>query len=370
MSFFEFCLLAPCLFAAFAKPATCRSVLIDDALTTTDQVYHANWVREVRVILNTRDDEWNALATFALSNLRHTLLLNQIQVKKKRLVYLVQLVQSLVFRIVLSKFFPEVLQPVEKDVRFLTAHINSLWLATKLHPSQADINVLELKRQLEIQLRKIFQISPNKQIGSKANPLNIIIPAYESLWRVVLRCFLEVRFRQNLKHVDEVDYSRIFSRFMGHPNPSVFEAPFQDTHISIKHIVNEALRLYPPTRRIHRQLTNEMVKIDVEWLHRDSISWGPDAEDFRPERWEGVLLKDVERKLAPAFMPFGLSDLSCPAKSFAPIMIGLLVGALMGGVGEGWDLVDEKMAGDVLEAKVLDGRREAYAGLRLRKIGG
>jgi cytochrome P450 len=122
--------------------------------------------------------------------------------------------------------------------------------------------------------------------------------------------------------------------------------------------VNEALRLYPPTRRIHRQLKNEMVKIDIEWLHRDPITWGRDTMEFMPERSEDVRLKGLNGKIA--FLPFGLGDLSCPAKNFTPMMIGILVGALMGGVREEWELVDGKVGGDVLGSEVLDGEREAY----------
>jgi Cytochrome P450 len=88
--------------------------------------------------------------------------------------------------------------------------------------------------------------------------------------------------------------------------------------------------------------------------------------EFRPERWENVLLRGVNEKLA--FLPFGLGALSCPAKDFAPMMIAVLVGALMGGVSDAWKLVDEGTDGDVLGVEVLDGGREAYAGLCLRKI--
>jgi len=399
MAFQDLCILVLCIFAASwvyfsifhnsRTPRTvrdlqqCREILkastlssraapnqrlvevfnINNALTTTNWVYHDYWVREIRVRLNTQDEEWNTLATFASSNLCRTLLLNQVQGENERSVNLAQLVQSLVFRIVLQKFFHKVPQPGEVDVQFITSRINSLWLATKHHTSQSDANILDLKMELEGRLRTIFELPPTGKIAGKDNPLNTIIPAYESLWRVVLRCFLEVHFKENAT-TDQIDYARIFSRFMAHPNTSVFEAPFQDTDISIKHIVNESLRLYPPTRRIHRQLKDEVVKIDVEWLHRDPLSWGPDAQEFRPQRWEGVLKKDVKAKMA--FLPFGLGELSCPARNFAPMLIGVLVGSLMGGVGEGWVLVGEG-SDDVLEAKVLDGGREAYAGLRLRK---
>ena len=345
---------------------------IDNALTTTNRVYHDSIVQGTRITLQTPDDEWNTLATFALNNLCHTILMNQVIEGGQKFAVLIPVVQSLVFRVVLLKFFPKINKPSEDDVQYITTRINSLWLATKHNPSRADSNLLKMKRQLEVRLRKVFGNSTDEQISGRASPLNTIIPAYESIWRVVLRCFLEVHFRKCGNEIKESvtkgTYKMIFSHFMSHPNPSLFESSFQDTHISVKHIVNEALRLCPPTRRIYRQLKNEMVKIDVEWLHRDPVSWGRDAEEFKPERWVGVLLKGVDGKMA--FTPFGLGELSCPAKKFAPMMIGILVGALMGGVGEGWELVDEELSGDVLGAKVLDGGREAYEGLRLRRVNG
>ena len=139
----------------------------------------------------------------------------------------------------------------------------------------------------------------------------------------MLRCFLEVTFRNHGSDAG-LKYKQIFDHFMSHPNHPVLETSFQDTQISVKHIVNEALRLYPPTRRIHQQLNNEMVKIDVEWLHHDPAFWGADVEEFKPERWQDPLWRGVGGKLV--FMPFGLGDLSCPAKKFAPMMIGILVG--------------------------------------------
>jgi hypothetical protein len=343
---------------------------IDNAFTTTNALYHARFTREVRGKLDTRDEQRRTFATAAFNNVRHTLLLNHDKQGDGNLIRLAPLVQSLVFRIVLLKFFPTVSSPSENNVESITACINSLWLATKLPYPQADTNLLETKVLLERHLRKVFEKSPTDQINGQASPFNIIIPANESVWRVVLRCFLEVRFRSQGKKTDEsgtkIDYSRIFTRFIREPNLLVFETPFQDAQVSIKHIVNETLRLYPPTRGIHRQTEQGMVKIDVEWLHRDPVSWGSDAVEFRPKRWEGVLLRGLNEKLE--FLPFGLGALSCPAKEFAPMMIGVLVGALMRSVSDAWELVDEGSNGYVLGDEALDGEREAYAGLWLRMI--
>ena len=38
---------------------------------------------------------------------------------------------------------------------------------------------------------------PDWDKSSKENPLNLILPGYETLWRVVLRCFIEVTARSH-----------------------------------------------------------------------------------------------------------------------------------------------------------------------------
>ena len=125
---------------------------IDNALTTTDQMYDDSFVKSTRLKLNTRDDEWTTLVTFALNNLRPTLLLKQIVEDGEKTIVLFPVVQSLVFRVVLLKFFPGINKPTEDDVEYITTRINSLWLATKQAPSKADLDTLETKRQLEIRL--------------------------------------------------------------------------------------------------------------------------------------------------------------------------------------------------------------------------
>jgi hypothetical protein len=153
---------------------------IDNAFTTTDSVYHAEFVRGIRLKLDTRDDEWNTLATFAFNNLRHTLLLNQVMEEDGKFVQLAPLVQSLVFRVILLKFFPEIPKPSEHDVEFITTRINSLWLTTKHYASCANSNILEIKKQLEVRLQRVFEKAPNQRISGRENPLNTIIPAPRS----------------------------------------------------------------------------------------------------------------------------------------------------------------------------------------------
>lgn len=87
--------------------------------------------------------------------------------------------------------------------------------------------------------------------------------------------------------------------------------------------VKETLRLYPAisftTRRAARDTVlggyfvpqNSVVAASVTNLHRDPAVWGPDAGEFRPERWEEVDggLESVLPK--GAYIPFGMGARVC-----------------------------------------------------------
>ena len=76
----------------------------------------------------------------------------------------------------------------------------------------------------------------------------------------------------------------------------------------------EALRLYPPTKRIHRATSSALhtasstptpiiVAADIESLHRDSFIWGHNAHDFfLPRKSQGLI-----QHQKGAYMPFGLA---------------------------------------------------------------
>lgn len=87
--------------------------------------------------------------------------------------------------------------------------------------------------------------------------------------------------------------------------------------------VKEALRLYPAisftTRRAARDTAlggyfvpqNSVVAASVTNLHRDPAVWGPDAGEFRPERWEEVD-GGLESTLPKgAYIPFGMGSRVC-----------------------------------------------------------
>ncbi|KAF2190337.1 cytochrome P450 alkane hydroxylase-like protein [Zopfia rhizophila CBS 207.26] len=99
----------------------------------------------------------------------------------------------------------------------------------------------------------------------------------------------------------------------------------------IQHVINEAMRLYPPvaaqtrgcvapailptgggpdgSRPIHVQ-SGDTVIINFFTLHRDSKMFAPDPEVFRPERW-------IDARPTWEFLPFGGGARHCPAQQLA-----------------------------------------------------
>lgn len=92
-------------------------------------------------------------------------------------------------------------------------------------------------------------------------------------------------------------------------------------------VIQEALRLYPPAAFVSRealgdtQIGNIFVPKGVcLWtliptLHRDPEIWGPDANEFKPERFAGGVSKAC--KLPQAYIPFGVGPRLCLGKNFA-----------------------------------------------------
>ncbi|KAK1992796.1 hypothetical protein LX36DRAFT_662091 [Colletotrichum falcatum] len=169
------------------------------------------------------------------------------------------------------------------------------------------------------------------------------MPAYETLWRVVLLTYVHVAFRHvDAATRDEVcEVVEVVSRDGGqeaqtHPTVDNF-ARVRPGHQSPKTVQNtltvrclqEALRLYPPTKRIYRASASRTAAADVESMHHDERIWGPDALEFRPGR-SGALT----RRQKDAYMPFGVGKNACPAANgFGRRMVASLVVVLVTRLG-------------------------------------
>ncbi|KAL4960549.1 uncharacterized protein BDV14DRAFT_204648 [Aspergillus stella-maris] len=170
-----------------------------------------------------------------------------------------------------------------------------------------------------------------------SNPLNLILPGFETLWRVVLRLFIVLH---NGESPENEHCKSALVEFMRNPAHAQFYCQLDnhtDASISAEYVVLEALRLYPPTRRVRRAFedsdpnsTITTVAADVEAVYLDTQTWGPDAIEFTPGRW--MALSSAQKD---SFLAFDAGPSVSPAsKSFRPMVIGLLVGLLLEGVGK------------------------------------
>jgi len=267
--------------------------------------------------------EWRHLAEVAEA------LVQELTKKAERngTILLVTAVQVVALKMAIHTLFDiPIDQLADAAVESVAKMINKLWIVSK-NREATDTSFQRQQRDLKEALKLIF---PAIEDQPRHNPLNLILPAYETLWRIVLRCFVEVRFRSGTA---PPAYHRLLQAFLSNPGRDAFERTEGGSSASF--IVAEALRLYPPTRRIYRHVTRgfsyepEIVAADIEGLQRDALFWGEDALCFNPLRW-------VDKETYAAYMPFEAGPFLCPAgKQFAPWMIGMLVAALVGGFGRG-----------------------------------
>lgn len=302
---------------------------INNAFTTTDGKYARAFKTAAIAKIKMDDNDWKRIAAFA----EHFILESVANPKPGYLdTSLDSLVQSIALRLALHVLFH--LDPLELDkdvIKTLAEAINDCWVKSKCSAPEAARNLRNSKATLDDALSKLFpDFGPDS--SSQDNPLNYILPAYETLWRIVLFCYIEVSFRQHRK-AETAEWRKVLGEFVQDPTQAAFEKSVTTEtgpSVSVSHIVNEGLRLYPPTRRIHRfyhlnglLCKPEILAADIEKMQRDPGIW-KDPLTFKPSRWF-----DIGEEARSAFMPFGNKPFVCPAqKEFGPRMIGILVAAL------------------------------------------
>ncbi|KAF2871214.1 hypothetical protein BDV95DRAFT_629037 [Massariosphaeria phaeospora] len=220
--------------------------------------------------------------------------------------------------------------------------------------------------------------------NSRTNPINLLLPAYETMWCVVLHCLLEVKYHSA---DNGPAWERILTQYLQALNGSrdaqkeAFSTADQ-SGVAAVDIVKEALRLYPPSKRVHRLYYNEPQVADIEKCHHSALLGQNDPLVFRPERWLQILpalraqaregskndakmLKSGEEQLG--FMPFALvctADIA-EMKGFGMKMVALLVAVLCAGLGDEWEVED--LGGLPAKGVVLAVDRMAYGDLMLKR---
>jgi len=365
-----------------AKPNT-RLVTafgIQNAFTTRASNNHRSFMAEVKDLIRiVESEDWRAISDRADRVINGCM--GEARYGQK--IQLAPLVQHVVLRMVLALFFGIGLEPQNEDVGIITEKINTIWLLSKHPEAASDPKLVEQKTLLHAAIKRVFSLEQELSISPSENPLNIILLAYETLWRVVLRCFLEVCFRSPSGHrshygeilrqlcrdptIERLEVRQNYSTTLialitqfGQPD-NISDTP--ELLVSVRDLVSEALRLYPPTRRIHRELSWQSYAIDVEFLHRAPTIWGDTAMEFRPERWS-VLEHDGD--ILKAYMPFSAERYFCPAAPHvAPMLIGVLVAVLFKQFDGNWKVDGEEFQAVMSSDEPLEGSRDGLEGLQL-----
>lgn len=367
---------------------------IENAFTTIDQGYHKEFKTKITKALKTSDQEWQRLWTSSKEIARN----HVARQESKANIPFVSLVQSVVFKVVMLKFFPRD-SKIDEDAAIanITRLINTIWMNSKrsrkldsaggllstwkkilmryLSLDSVTRNLAALKKNLAY----VLPGSAGVWEDPRKNPLNIILPTYETLWRVVFHCAIEVLFRhQDRNSLWKACITKLGQTLDNNGEFSISADP--ERRLCMLDIANEALRLYPPTKRIYRWEQQEsphgtldeypeLCAADIEAVHRDVQIWGPDALQFDPGRWSRSSA-DEQKRMMEHFLPFGYGSLSCPARGdFAPKLIGLIVVVLVQELEGRFDCVADLEEDRIDGVEPLKVERNSYDTLKLRRLG-
>ncbi|KAK6158757.1 hypothetical protein DH2020_006071 [Rehmannia glutinosa] len=104
-------------------------------------------------------------------------------------------------------------------------------------------------------------------------------------------------------------------------------------------VIQETMRLYPPAPTLSREALTDMKIGDfrvpksiniwtmVATLHTDTAIWGPDALEFKPQRFENGIAGAC--KSPSSYMPFGFGQRVCVGQHLAMVELKLLMSLLL-----------------------------------------
>lgn len=365
-------LLSATISRALPNERLARAFGIDNAFTATNENDRLEFRKRASKKLPTHaEEQWKELAGLAKQILHERV---QVSDAGQTRIHLVTLVQTLSLRISLHVLFEQ--DPLaldEEAVSSLAWTINALWMLSKNPcPNQEIMKFHQdnLSKDLKSLLPSYSLTYPNE------TPMNFIIPGYETLWRVVLQGFIEIGFRHPLS---TNLWRSVLAEYMAQPCGTQYskrctEPPGEIPSISAKDLAQEALRLYPPTKRVYRtfqyRTCPELVTVaaDIEHIHRNPRLWGLDSMMYVPRRWA-----PEPKNISEIFFPFGGKLMPCPAKgAFGGMMVAMLLAALTHEFDTGLWKLEEDEAGETEMKKwmenlsqPLDSSRRAHASLYL-----
>ena len=289
------------------------------------------------------------------------------------------------------------------DIECVARNITLLWGLSKL-PQAIPPHILE---ELNVALGRLTGGRPqgnecngeededeDENLEGFDNPLDFVVPAWETLWRVVATM---VAYAYASEDDDSANVKEALMEFMQDPTEAQFRrasnanaasasSSLLDPNIvDVMSIVTECMRLHPPSKHISRSkarawwgfvlniipaswrqhpwgmsyLTRVKVDADVGALLRCRKIWGADAASFVPRRH--LPLKVTKEQKEAMRWVFGYGKLRCVAEKWAPMAAGVVAGAIVermeregmevvkgkGGIGgrggwEGWSVIRKR----------------------------
>ncbi|KUJ13433.1 uncharacterized protein LY89DRAFT_672647 [Mollisia scopiformis] len=314
---------------------------IDNDLTTSHFSVPTKELREQENLAKKSDEQWIVLAEAAVGYVTDTLsTLDHGEAAPLR-----DFVRCFVFRMTVLKMYPNSsASPTYTDLLVITG-------------SSETKELMRKRSVLLSRLHTVFGLDLGTQTTTQPSRLRCLLATYDSMEKVVFRGFLELSFR----HTGKGALKSPLRRFLQRSDKAEFEREFFAHHFSMKDIINETFRLYPPTARILRETWGGKVEVDVEYIHRDRKSWGDDALCYDPRRWH------VGRANQNAFIPFDTGiDLGTTEAVMGPRMLAILIAALAQ-TADHFNLEGEESEDVLKNSEPLQTHRRAYLDLILRR---
>ncbi|KAN0131841.1 Cytochrome P450 [Lactarius tabidus] len=251
-------------------------------------------------------------------------------------------IQVVTLRVVVSSLFGGNLpEDSDEGIVFVVEAINELWTLSK----KSRATPTALLDSLDTHLR---QWMPEEY----ERPLDFVIPAYETMWRVVAVTVARA--------INDRGACAAFSAYFESPTQDQFTR-FEDARPqqpSVEAFISEVLRLHPPSRGLARAAPSRLWApsvthvADIEVLHRDAAIWGRDADIFDPMRFHESRLSYGQKH---AFIPFSCGPLRCVAFKEAPRFAAIVAAAVL-------EIVSAPDGGYQLICGEKIGRREGWDG--------
>ncbi|KAI0255174.1 hypothetical protein BJV78DRAFT_749807 [Lactifluus subvellereus] len=215
-------------------------------------------------------------------------------------------VQAITLRLVVCSLLGgNIPEESDEGVVFVVEAINDLWALSKKRATPMRPELLEHMSTYLLLWLPTYE-----------HPLDFVIPAYETMWRVVAITVARA--------ARDPAACAAFSAYLESPLDSQF-GHFKNEGPSVEAFMCEVLRLHPPSRRLLRVApsrfagfplwTRDIYVADLEALHRDMTIWGKDATIFDPMRFHPSRISYEQRR---AYIPFSCGPLRCVAFREAP----------------------------------------------------